>query len=116
MTREVSLELMDALQETGKKVVVIASSDFTHYEPAAAAYDTDHYVIEPLLELNVSEFYSRIRQQNASVCGYGPIAVMMRLCRGLGANSGRLLAYSNSGEVQPMADVVGYAGIVVGDW
>jgi len=116
MVREVGLELMDALQETSKKVVVIASSDFTHYEPAAVAYDTDHYVIEPLLELNVSEFYSRIRQQNASVCGYGPIAVMMRLCRGLGANSGRLLAYSNSGDVQPMTEVVGYAGIVVGDW
>ncbi len=116
MTREVSLELMDALQETSKKVVVIASSDFTHYEPAQYAYDTDHYVIEPLLELNVSEFYSRIRQRDASVCGYGPIAVMMRLCRGLGANSGRLLAYSNSGDVQPMAEVVGYAGIVVGNW
>ena len=114
--REVSIELMDTLQETDKKIVVIASSDFTHYEPAQDAYDTDHYVIEPLLELNVTEFYSRIRQRNASVCGYGPIAVMMRLCRGLGANSGKLLAYSNSGEVQPMAEVVGYAGIVVGNW
>jgi len=110
------LRLRVAQYQTDKKIVVIASSDFTHYKPAAVAYDTDHYVIEPLLELNVTEFYSRIRERNASICGYGPIAVMMRLCRGLGANSGRLLAYSNSGDVQPMAEVVGYAGIVVGSW
>jgi len=38
---------------------------------------------------------------------------MMRVCRGLGANSARLLNYSNSGDVQPMAEVVGYAGVVV---
>lgn len=116
MTREVSIELMDALSEVDKKVVVIASSDFTHYKPAAVAHDIDHYVIEPLLELNVTEFYSRIQQRDASVCGYGPIAVMVRLSRGLGANSGRLLRYSSSGDVQPMAEVVGYAGIVVGRW
>ena len=111
--RDVSDELMDAISETDKKVVVIASSDFTHYKPAAVAYDIDHYVLDPLLELNVTEFYSRIRERDASVCGYGPIAVMMRVCRGLGANSARLLNYSNSGDVQPMAEVVGYAGVVV---
>jgi AmmeMemoRadiSam system protein B len=71
-------------------------------------------VLDPLLELNVTEFYSRIRERDASVCGHGPIAVMMRVCRGLGANSARLLNYSNSGDVQPMAEVVGYAGVVVG--
>ncbi|KAB3547481.1 MAG: MEMO1 family protein [ANME-2 cluster archaeon] len=112
--RDVSDELMDAISETDKKVVVIASSDFTHYKPAAVAYDIDHYVLDPLLELNVTEFYSRIRERDASVCGHGPIAVMMRVCRGLGANSARLLNYSNSGDVQPMAEVVGYAGVVVG--
>ena len=111
--RDVSDELMDAISETDKKVVVIASSDFTHYKPAAVAYDIDHYVLDPLLELNVTEFYSRIRERDASVCGHGPIAVMMRVCRGLGANSARLLNYSNSGDVQPMAEVVGYAGVVV---
>ena len=112
--RDVSDELMDAISEADKKVVVIASSDFTHYKPAAVAYDIDHYVLDPLLELNVTEFYSRIRERDASVCGHGPIAVMMRVCRGLGANSARLLNYSNSGDVQPMAEVVGYAGVVVG--
>ncbi len=112
--RDVSDELMDAISETDKMVVVIASSDFTHYKPAAVAYDIDHYVLDPLLELNVTEFYSRIRERDASVCGHGPIAVMMRVCRGLGANSARLLNYSNSGDVQPMAEVVGYAGVVVG--
>jgi AmmeMemoRadiSam system protein B len=112
--RDVSDELMDAISETDKKVVVIASSDFTHYKPAAVAYDIDHYVLAPLLELNVTEFYSRICERDASVCGYGPIAVMMRVCRGLGANSARLLNYANSGDVQPMAEVVGYAGVVVG--
>jgi len=112
--RDVSTELIDAISEIDKKIVVIASSDFTHYKPPAVAYEIDHYVIEPLLELNVTEFYSRIQERDASVCGYGPIAVMVRVSRGLGANYGRLLNYSNSGDVQPMPEVVGYAGIVVG--
>jgi len=111
--RDVSTELIDAISEIDKKIVVIASSDFTHYKPPAVAYEIDHYVIEPLLELNVTEFYSRIQERDASVCGYGPIAVMVRVSRGLGANYGRLLNYSNSGDVQPMPEVVGYAGIVI---
>jgi len=113
-TREVAIELMDAISGIDKKVVVIASSDFTHYEPVKVAHEIDHYVLAPLLELNVTEFYSRIRERDASICGYGPIAVMMRMCRGLGANSARLLDYSTSGDVQPMPEVVGYCGIVVG--
>jgi len=84
--------------------------------PAAVAYDIDHCVLDPLLELDVAGFYSRIIERSASVCGYGPIAVRMQVCKELGANSARLLNYSNSGDVQPMPEVVGYAGVVVGLW
>ncbi|MDD3421817.1 MAG: MEMO1 family protein [Methanocellales archaeon] len=110
--KEVSVDLANALR--GKEVVVLASSDFTHYEPEKVAREKDNSVIEAILELDISKFYSRIYEHHMSVCGYGPIAVMMETTKALGAKKGKLLKYATSGDVTgDKSSVVGYAGIVV---
>ena len=115
---ETAIEVGDLVaklvSEGGKKVVFIASSDFTHYQPADVARRIDSEVIDAVLDLDVSEMYSRLYQRNASVCGYGPIAATVTASKRLGGKEATLLNYSNSGEVSgDKGAVVGYAAIIV---
>lgn len=110
---EVGESIHDACEELGRNAVIIASSDFTHYEPHEVAHEKDMYVIDAILALNPSEFYRRIRQRNASVCGYGPIAAMIHAVKSR-AKKCELVKYATSGDVTgDFSQVVGYASIVV---
>jgi len=94
--------------------IIIASSDFSHYIPYDFAYSTDNYVIDAILKLNEKEFFSRIQERNASICGFGPIVISMIISKILGAKEGKLLKYATSGDVVPdKGAVVGYASIIL---
>ncbi|WP_292468455.1 MEMO1 family protein [Methanolobus sp.] len=111
---EIGQEVAKAAKLTGKKVIFIASSDFTHYQPADVARENDHYLIEPIIEMDIPEFYRRREERNISACGFGPIAAMLSATKEFGAKNVSLLKYATSGDVSgDMAKVVGYAAIVV---
>ncbi|HEY3360555.1 MAG TPA: MEMO1 family protein [Methanosarcina sp.] len=111
---EVGNLIANLVLESGKKVTFIASSDFTHYQPANLAREIDNEIIESILDLDISGIYERLYRRNASVCGYGPISAMLIASQKLGANRAELLNYSNSGDVSgDMNAVVGYAAIIV---
>ena len=113
-TREVGEDLADTIAQIDKKVILIASSDFTHYEPDEIARSKDEYVIEAITELNVAKFYNRIYEQNVSVCGLGPIAAVMYAAKKLGATEGKLISYATSGDsTGDRSSVVGYGGIII---
>jgi len=110
----VAEQILQATERTGRDVRVVASSDFSHYVPEEVARQQDLYAIEALDTLDLPEFYRRLRETGASVCGYGPIAVMCSVCRRRGASKGLLLRYATSGNVTRDYDqVVGYAAIAV---
>lgn len=116
----IAQELGSAISDTvkdgaskGKKFMLIASSDFTHYEPNAEAHRKDSQLIESILSLDVSSFYSKLRQYNVSACGYGAIATIMIAAKNLGATQGELLRYATSGDVTgDTSSVVGYSSIL----
>ncbi|MCK4928619.1 MAG: MEMO1 family protein [Methanosarcinales archaeon] len=111
---EVGNQLTQVIRDSSKKVVIIASSDFSHYVPDKVARDTDNYLIESVLDMDVDEFYARLAERNASACGYGPITAMLVASAQLGATGGILLDYSTSGDATgDTSAVVGYAGIIV---
>lgn len=112
--QEVGMELAEAVHKVNKKVVIIASSDFSHYKKDKVAREDDAYFINSILEMDIPGFYRKLYERNASVCGYGPIAAMLTASKALGAKKGTLLKYSTSGDTTGDFDaVVGYAGIVV---
>jgi hypothetical protein len=111
---EVGGEISEAVLKVNRKVVIIASSDFSHYKPDKVAREDDAYFIDPILALDTGEFYSRLYERAASVCGYGPIAAMLSASKNLGAKHGSLLKYSTSGDTTgDLSAVVGYAGIII---
>jgi hypothetical protein len=111
---EVGDEIREAVRKSHRHVVIIASSDFTHYQPAEVAREKDVHVIEAILDFNISEMYSRLYELNVTACGYGAIAAMLYAAESLGAVRAELLRYSTSGDVTgDYGNVVGYAGIIV---
>ncbi|HIH74906.1 MAG TPA: MEMO1 family protein [Methanosarcina sp.] len=111
---EVGNLLADLISESGKRAVIIASSDFTHYETAERAKEIDSEVIDAVLNFNVSGMYDSLYRRNATVCGYGPIAAMLSASQKLGGSRATLLKYANSGDVSGDKNaVVGYAAIIV---
>ncbi len=96
-----------------KKCVIIASSDFTHYEPNDYAHKQDSALIEPILSLDIERFYTVLQEKQVTACGYGAIASTMQACKQLGATKGQLVRYATSGDiVGDKSSVVGYASIV----
>lgn len=111
---DVGSELAEAMGKVNKKVVIIASSDFSHYKPDKVAREDDAYFINSILNMDMPGFYRKLYERNASVCGYGPIAAMLTATKELGATKATLLKYSTSGDTTgDFSAVVGYAGIIV---
>jgi AmmeMemoRadiSam system protein B len=94
----------------GKDVVVIASTDFSHYIPAQKAKEKDSLAIKEILDRNPKGLEEVVRKNRISMCGYGPVMAMLEAVKG---SEAKLMKYATSGDVTPMPEVVGYASIIV---
>ena len=98
----------------GKDAVIIASTDFTHYESGASAKRKDSQAISAILDLDEGRLLSIVAAMNISMCGALPTAVTIAACKQFGATSAKELAYRNSGDVTgDYAEVVGYAALEI---
>ena len=97
----------------GRDSVIIASTDMTHQEPAQVAREQDMLLVERMEQLDPEGLLRTRAQRGITMCGYGPTAAMMAAATQLGAREAQLIAYSNSGDVQPMSTVVGYVSLKV---
>ncbi len=112
--REMGKGLAKAIKELNREVVIIASSDMTHYEPQEQAKEKDTQVIEAILDLNEDELLRRVDELNISMCGYAPTAVLISTAKELGAAKAELVKYQTSGDTTgDYSAVVGYAGIII---
>lgn len=96
------------------KVIIIASSDMTHYEPQEEAEKKDRLAIEAILKLDHSLLLERVADLDISMCGYAAVVIMLVSAKRLGAKEARLIRYETSGEASgDYSSVVGYAGIII---
>ncbi|MFH1062384.1 MAG: AmmeMemoRadiSam system protein B [Candidatus Omnitrophota bacterium] len=106
--------LARAIVEYAKPVLIVISSDMTHYEPAEQVELKDQRAIDAMLELNPQELFARVNAENISMCGFGPAVIGLFACKKLGAKKARLIDYQTSGDVtEDFSSVVGYAGIII---
>ena len=110
--KEVGRALVEVLAE--RNAVVIASSDFTHYESQASVDRKDLVALKAVEALNEDEFYSILDGENVSACGYAPVAALMTYAKGLGAQKAELLSHRTSGDITgDTSSVVGYAAVTI---
>jgi MEMO1 family protein len=112
-SKDVGRTIAQAITSASTKALLIASSDFTHYEPNEEAHRKDLELIDTILSLDVSSFYAVLERLDISACGYGAIASIMVAVKELGASKAELLRYATSGDTTgDKSSVVGYASIV----
>jgi len=105
-------ELLGDAAEGESAAVLIASSDLTHYEPAARARENDTVLLKHVERLDLDAFYTALERRNITACGYGAIATAMEACRILGLTKGRVNKYATSGDVTgDDSAVVGYPSV-----
>ncbi|MCK4909948.1 MAG: AmmeMemoRadiSam system protein B [Planctomycetes bacterium] len=107
-------ELGEALKSYGRKTLIVASSDMTHYESQASAQQKDKRAINKILDLDEDGLMEIVKKYDVSMCGVGPTVAMLTAAKVMGAQKSRLIRYQTSGETSgDFNQVVGYAGIVV---
>jgi AmmeMemoRadiSam system protein B len=116
---------LEALLEFGKNlgrviknyshpVLMVASSDMTHYEPDVIARDKDMKAIKQILALDPAGLWETVRKFKISMCGVLPVVIMLSAAEFLGATKATLVHYGSSGDVtQDFTQVVGYAGVLI---
>ncbi|MGB6501524.1 MAG: AmmeMemoRadiSam system protein B [Thermoplasmata archaeon] len=96
----------------GKDVLLIASTDFSHYVPSATAERLDRLAIDAILAGDARRLYDTVVEHEISMCGVAPTTVLLCVLAGR-ALSVELLRWGHSGEASPMRDVVGYASLLL---
>jgi hypothetical protein len=106
--------LAAAVRGFGEPVLLLASSDMTHYESAESAQKKDERALKKALALDANGLIEVCRTKHITMCGVVPAAVMLVAAKELGASQAELVDYTTSGEVTgDLSDVVAYAAVSV---
>ncbi|MGI0070759.1 MAG: AmmeMemoRadiSam system protein B [Thermoplasmata archaeon] len=95
-----------------RDVLLLASTDFSHYVSATTAQRLDRLAIEPILARDARGLYETVVGNEISMCGIAPTTVLLAALaeEPLAA---RFLRWGHSGEARAMRDVVGYASLLL---
>ena len=107
-------DLAQAITAFSRPVLLVASTDMTHYEPRISASAKDRLALERILALDPKGLYETVLGNRISMCGIMPTTIVLLAAMELGASRAELIRYTDSGEVSgDTAQVVGYAGLVI---
>jgi AmmeMemoRadiSam system protein B len=120
-SREEVDALAGALARTlaGREVLLVASSDLSHYLPAVVANQVDARVVDQLARFDPDSLMDLLERghviegapaSGGVACGGGPMVAVMKAARALGAARATVLKYGDSGDVgeHDKRRVVGY--------
>ena len=111
---ETARSVGQAISQSSNNIIIIASSDFTHYEPHSMATEKDKSMMEAIINLDVEELYKRRELLNSTMCGFGPVAAAIVAAKEMKAKTANLLKYATSGDTTgDFSSVVGYGSIVI---
>ncbi|HZY93108.1 MAG TPA: AmmeMemoRadiSam system protein B [Thermoplasmata archaeon] len=107
---EVALAVRRAI--TGRDVLLVASTDFSHYIPPREAEKLDRLALDEIIARRPQGLYATVAEQDISMCGIAPTTVLLAALAPESL-SVRLLRWGHSGEAEAMRTVVGYAALTV---
>lgn len=93
----------------GKSVLLVASTDLSHFHNYDAAVRLDEIVLERVKAYDPEGLAKDLERRRCEACGGGPVMAVMLAAQELGANKAKVLKYMNSGDVTgDHSQVVGY--------
>ena len=111
--RQIS-EAIKSLGSSSKDILLVASTDLTHYEGDQVARKKDRRAIEAIIDLDEEELVKRVRKENITLCGEAPLAIFISCLKRLGARKSQVALYQTSGDTTgDKSAVVGYVGMII---
>ncbi|HZM96241.1 MAG TPA: AmmeMemoRadiSam system protein B [Vicinamibacterales bacterium] len=106
--------IVDAVRATGEDILLVASSDLSHYEDAQIAAQLDGVVIERVAALDAGGLMQALEAEPRHACGGGPMVTVLDAAARLGASAASVLRYADSGDVSgDKSSVVGYMAAAI---
>lgn len=115
---ETAQRIGDALAHVlaGRKALLVASSDLSHFYPQSTAHTLDHTLLDAVAAFDPAAIIEAERQGTGYACGRGAIVAVMVAARALGADTAQIVGYATSGDVTgDRSQVVGYGAAVFYD-
>jgi len=110
-SREIAKSIVE--QCKGKDYVIVASSDFTHYEPHEVANRKDKTAIDAILGLDDEALNDLGESNRVTMCGYGPITTLIAAAKLMKGVKAEFLKHATSGDItRDESAVVGYSSLV----
>lgn len=110
---DLAKKILLASQKTGRKIFVIASTDFSHFETPNRGYELDQLVVNQIMKMNSKSIEEKINDHNISMCGFGPVMTLIELSKLCSQNAQiHILKRGHSGNVYPSDKVVNYISMI----
>ncbi|HQP10845.1 MAG TPA: AmmeMemoRadiSam system protein B [Candidatus Omnitrophota bacterium] len=107
-------EALDGIIGDRDDVLIVVSTDLSHYHDDAFARKMDARTINAIKNLNIEQLWEECQLRTMEMCGFMPVTGALLYARRKGLRDVDVLHYANSGDVSGDKDgVVGYASIVV---
>lgn len=112
---EISKSIAEVVKNSSDSILIIASTDMTHFESADSALIKDRLALDCVETLDAEGLFRIVVEERISMCGFIPTVVLLKVASLLGALQSEIVVYGNSGDVtQNYSDVVAYAGAIIG--
>ena len=95
--RAVGSGLAEAVRQTDRETLLIASSSLSRYESPEQMESQDRRLIEPMLDLDEGALLEEVVQKGSSICGAPAVAAVLAAAKGLGASRASLVKYEAGG-------------------
>jgi MEMO1 family protein len=114
LCEELGNAIFEAVKICAKDILIVASSDMSHYEPRKKAEKMDRMALQCLDQMNPSALYHTVIDNQISMCGFIPVVIALIAAKKQGGNNCSLIGYTDSGYASGDTNqVVGYAGVVI---
>ncbi|MCP4653532.1 MAG: AmmeMemoRadiSam system protein B [Candidatus Omnitrophica bacterium] len=112
--RQCANQIFQAVKKIKEDILLIASTDMTHYQADARARSKDRLAIEKIIDLDDDGLLKIVAKENISMCGAAPTAILIACLKQMGARKAQVTLYQTSGDTGgDKESVVGYAGIII---
>ena len=106
-------EIFRVNQKLNKEILVIASSDFSHFVSPQRGVEQDNAVVESIKIFDTKNIEKEVNKNNLSICGFGPIMALIEYSKLISPNiKTQILKRGHSGEVSPSSEVVHYLSML----
>jgi AmmeMemoRadiSam system protein B len=111
---DLGVAIARVLKRSGEPVLLVLSSDMSHYLPATVARGEDEQALAPILTIDPEGLHRVVTERRITMCGMAPAVAGLAAARLVGATAARLIAYDHSGTRSgDHESVVGYAGVAI---